>query len=692
MKRAGNDTEGLRSANLEGMGGMGVPMSWRGAQWSGAIALAVLPMLFLVLRCSFSPEISFIHQTSEAPWLIAPRPVDATLRQWGKAEVPVDTFKGRIDLPDLSDSMDSTAATGPVYANLRAMRRFKLWVNGNALSPVMSDASAWRTETRVDLSPWLHPGRNEIWVEVENPSGPPLLSLRFEGLPAPLAAGPSWWVESRGRTVGFARIADDTFRNPRTVAVATPAREFRERSDSVLLLFMLGLLGFLAGRHFLGPRPRAALPAAVLILGSAAWVGLFVAKLARLPLTIGFDARHHLAYVSFLRDNGALPFASDGWSMYHPPLFYVLSAGLASLGDWMTGGAAPSLALKILPFLSGLGGVWIAFALARKLFPEDPRVCVFSTLFAAALPMNLYGSAYFSNEMPHAFLLGLALFATVTALLETRTGALRAAMIGISFGLASLTKFTALAVAPIAFLFLWVKLTAVERAPAARAIGIVALAAATLLCVSGWFYLRNWVELGQPLVGNWSVTTPGQTWWQQPGFHTLSYFTGFGESLIHPYQAGFHSFWDGIYSTLWGDGGIAGRVQPERPHRFWNYGFMSMAYWIALPATALVLFGAGRCVQLGFRGDPGRRVALCFLATSAYAVGWAILYMSVQLPFHAQAKAFYGLSMGAPLSLFFALAAVRVDTLLLGVPAPVRAAFYGYLFLFASVMFLSYAA
>ncbi len=155
---------------------MGVPMSWRRAQWIGAAALAVLPLGFLALRCSFSSEISFIRQTSEAPWLIAPRPVNAILRQWGDAEIPVDTFKGRFDLP---------ASNGPVHGTLRAMRRFKLWVNGNALSPGMSEETAWRIETRVDLTPWLRPGRNEIWVEVANPSGPRCSRSASKDFPRP---------------------------------------------------------------------------------------------------------------------------------------------------------------------------------------------------------------------------------------------------------------------------------------------------------------------------------------------------------------------------------------------------------------------------------------------------------------------------------------------------------------------------
>ncbi len=121
---------------------------------------------------------------------------------------------------------------------------------------------------------------------------------------------------------------------------------------------------------------------------------------------------------------------------------------------------------------------------------------------------------------------------------------------------------------------------------------------------------------------------------------------------------------------------------------------MSLGYLLALPATALLLFGAVRAAWLGLNdGDPRRRAALSFLVTVAFTLGFSILAMTVQLPFFAQAKAFYGLAMGAPIALFFALGAARVDDLLRG-PSRVllRAAFYGWLFAMASVFYLSYSS
>jgi hypothetical protein len=121
---------------------------------------------------------------------------------------------------------------------------------------------------------------------------------------------------------------------------------------------------------------------------------------------------------------------------------------------------------------------------------------------------------------------------------------------------------------------------------------------------------------------------------------------------------------------------------------------MSAGYLVALPATALVLFGALRCALLALRGRDRRRgAALSFLTTAAYAIGFAILSMTVQLPFFAQAKAFYGLSAAAPLALFFAVGAARCDDALVAPRwRPLRALFYGWFSLFAAVLFLAYAA
>ena len=130
-------------------------------------------------------------------------------------------------------------------------------------------------------------------------------------------------------------------------------------------------------------------------------------------------------------------------------------------------------------------------------------------------------------------------------------------------GLAVLTKFTAwVAVAWIAGALLarGVVLDGRGARGALPAAGVLAGVAA----LGGWFYLRNWLHFGRPFVGNWDL--PGRLgWWEQPGFHTADYYLRFGESMRHPFFAGYQSFWDGVYSTLWGDGLVAGMIRVRPP-------------------------------------------------------------------------------------------------------------------------------
>jgi hypothetical protein len=216
-----------------------------------------------------------------------------------------------------------------------------------------------------------------------------------------------------------------------------------------------------------------------------------------------------------------------------------------------------------------------------------------------------------------------------------------------------------------------------------------------VLAVAGWFYARTWLHYGTPAVANWGeLPGEGRIWWQQPGFHTPAYYLKFGEALVHPYLAGFHSFWDSLYSTFWGDGFIAGRTDPSWRHDFWDYGFMTAGYWLALPAAVLLLLGGVRLLAEALGdGPPRRRLALGFLATSVWAVFVAFLALTLQLPFFAQAKASYLLMLTAPLALAFAEGCTAVDGWLARRGwAAGRVALCAWLALFAGALFLSYAA
>jgi hypothetical protein len=371
--------------------------------------------------------------------------------------------------------------------------------------------------------------------------------------------------------------------------------------------------------------------------------------------------------------------------MYHPPLFYVLAALLQGVSE---------RAMKVVPWIAGLGLVFLAHSLASRLYRGEPRIALPSVVFAAVLPVNLYSASYFSNESLHALLAGVALLATLDALLAPRSTRVQVLAIGLWLGLAALAKFTVLAIAPVALFFLAAKLWLVERAPPARALARTAAAAAALVAVAGWFYARNQLHFGTPVVGNWALPGADQAWWQQPGFHTLAYYTGFGESLRHPYLAGFASFWDGVYSTFWGDGYIAGRVYPHERHALWSYDFMSAGFLLALPLTALLVFGIACSVAEALSDpDPARRAALSFLLTACYAVGFALLSLTLDLPYFAQAKAPYALCLVPVLSVFFGRGVARVDDWLARPGRlPLRAAFAGGLTTCLGCLFLGFAA
>ena len=103
---------------------------------------------------------------------------------------------------------------------------------------------------------------------------------------------------------------------------------------------------------------------------------------------------------------------------------------------------------------------------------------------------------------------------------------------------------------------------AVERtgfAPAARG---AALSASIALALAGWVYARNAILAGHPLV--WSLDSdPGKSWWQLPGFHTADYYLRFGDALRLPWFSSFYSYWDSLYTTLWGDGLLSGAAGPD---------------------------------------------------------------------------------------------------------------------------------
>jgi hypothetical protein len=615
--------------------------------------LILLALALVAQRVFSSPSGMLILQDERAPWIMLDGPITARLQQWGRVEAPVTRFFAGFDARE----------PGPrSHLFLRTFGTAQVFLNDALVPESNQETGNWKHFRELEVTPFLRSGPNAIRVEVANRHGPALLSLWIEGAGVSLTTGPHWLGALEDDVMRRTIVATDARRYPDSYTSERPIEILASIPTALALLLVVPALAFLAPRSQRDALARwPGLPWAALLVAMLAWVALFLAKFRGIDLATGFDAANHLDYLDLMRRDGRIPLAADEWATYHPPLFYLASAALEELATCLGRTRPDAVAMKLVPFFAGLGNIWLAWALARRVFPEDRVARVHATLFAAVLPVNLYMAAYYSNEGLHAFLAGCALLVGIEILLAKEVSPWRTALASLLLGLALLTKFTAILVAGPLFLALGIAIAMRHPRPGeALARGAALLLPALLVC--GWFYARNLAEYGRPLVGNWDLPGADRTWWSAPGFHTPQYYLRFGEVLVRPFFSGFVSFWDAIYSTLWGDGFVAGRAGVRARHTAWNYELMAMGYLLALPGTGLLGLGFLRCAAAALRErTPERRAAFGLLVLVCAAIGFALFYVTLVLPFHGQARASYGLATTPVLALFFAWAFVGVD-------------------------------
>jgi len=628
-----------------------------------------------------SPEIRCLTIDSRAPWIMYP------------TEVVINALAANTHRPSLAAfrrEFDGPTRPGKVTVTFRAMRSARVWVNGRPAMSSFSSGARWKNPRTIDISQLVHPGRNWIVVQVKSVLGPPLLSLRIEGLGQPLATGESWDTILNAAPPRKAMIADDTRPHPDNLTARDSLSNAGDYAPILLLAFVFSCAAFALRARL--PRAIARNPALAALVGIAVvWLVIFITRTASLPLNRGFDATHHIKYITFLYNQHRLPDASNGWSMYHPPLYYTLAALFAAPGAALGGKETAAVFIKLVAFFSGLGSLWVSYALGMKLFAGD-RVKQFVTvLVAGTLPMGIYISAYCSNESTTAFLIGLATLCAVNVLHERDTSLRGMLVLGVVCGLAMLTKFTSLVAVPVLFGVVACKILFVEKAPIGRACKLLGVGIGAAFALSGWFYIRNAIIFGSPLHGNWDFDSSGAAWWQEPGFHTARYYLRFGRSLIHPFFSGMASYWDSLYSTFWGDGQVAGHGILTSRHDAWNWELMSVVYPLAIPATLAMVLGYAKAVKAAVcERDMARRLSMWMLTLLVTAVGASMLLVTMKLPYFGQAKAFYGLGLLAPISIAAALGLGAVDERLRSAPWA-RVVLYGWLGMLGVVIVLAFA-
>ena len=653
-------------------------------QVSGAVIALLLAAASLCGSIFRSPEVPFIRGDANAVWITRERPVR------------LETVLGSLEsAPRAAFTREFQVEHVPASATLfvEALGEVQVTLNGRTLPLPSGDRACFKRACSVSVVPWLGTGENAIRVHVRNPSGPPLLHLDLRGVGLDISTDEDWRVALDDGATEAAVRADDTRPFPESRKGPTPIQALLEQTPLLLALFAVFGAVFLTGHRFFPRSALRRLPEAALAVLSSFWVYLFVAKFIRLPQHLGYDAKFHVEYIRYIVEHHALPLASDGFSMYHPPFFYGLAAGLISIFDPTRDTLAEQAVLKLIPFLCGLGMAWVTYGVMRRVFPRDPLPTFFAVMFAGMLPVNVYMSAYVSNEPLLALLIGAALLVAAPLLLGPEQSPGRLALLGGILGLALMTKYTALISVPVIAFFVGFELLLAERVRLPRAVAISGSVLIGAILIGGWVYVRNWIHFGDPLI--WNLDVPGGIpWWQPPGFRTFDYYLGFGESLRQPFFSLFHSFWDAHYSTVWGDGAPPSIYHLEERHAYWNYDAMLVGYLLALPATALVGVGVSKVAAEALVGSDLRRRSFFTLVTALlFVIFFSVVSLSVRFPFWGALRATYALAAIVPVAICAGIGTASVDRWLAARGSRVlRALFYGWFGAFFAVLAASFGS
>jgi hypothetical protein len=560
----------------------------------------------------------FVRDQAGARWLVA------DTERW------VGTYRIQPRSVGFRTTFRIDAPTPPVVLSLRAVERAAVALDGETIYTEPNPDPRGRVVRRVPLGS-LREGEHELAIYVLASANPPLLWVRSD---PPLVATGSNWQFSSGpqdawRAARLATDGPDPF--PLSREFPHAGRAFLRVLPVVLALFLIVL--WIEGRG--GPTPTPEQLRWALI---AVWGGLAANNLLRVPAEVGMDLSAHLAYVVYLVDHGAIPIATQGDEMMQAPLAYLLFAplflGLSAFVDT----DRVIQGMRILPMICGAAQVELSYRAVRHVHSDRADLQRAALLVGGLLPVNLYLAHAVANE-PVVALFGGGV--AVAALgIATRAGSpSRSQLIGAGtlLGLALLSKVTAVLLAPALVGAVALRAYRPDRS-IARALRASALVVGCAALVAGWYYARNWALLGTPFLGTWRPGVVG-AWWQEPGYRSASQYLQFGEALVHPIYAAVVGLWDGLYATLWLDGGLSGAISRAGAPP-WNESPLLASAWLALvPSFAIAAGGLRSLRRAGAR--PQVRLAERLAAGTVALYLAAILYLHLTVPFYCIGKASY---------------------------------------------------
>ena len=238
---------------------------------------------------------------------------------------------------------------------------------------------------------------------------------------------------------------------------------------------------------------KARVALAVLLLAAAAE---YAWNAYSLPPIIGYDATFHAQYIQTIAEEGRLPDPLEGWSTFHPPLYYLVGSliwplvkpddfrDIPQISVWMFGLRAIS-AVAIL-----LVGA-ISFHLVLRL-TGDLLITIVTSALVLFVPCSALAATMLGNEAWGVAMAALAL-PPLLRLQKDPANLRAAALAGLAAGLALATKFTGLFVAAACLVPFLRK--GIDR----RIVHAMLVGGALGALVAGPVYVRNLYLTGTPV-------------------------------------------------------------------------------------------------------------------------------------------------------------------------------------------------
>ena len=224
------------------------------------------------------------------------------------------------------------------------------------------------------------------------------------------------------------------------------------------------------------------------------------------------DEFSRLRIIEFIANNNALP---TGFEVETRVEYWGMSYAFVPYIPQMFGALFLKIARKVtenplilfymcrLPsVLSGLGAVWFTYLTSDRLFKNNPRIRIFIIAFVSLLPQFVFLSSYINNDSFAVFAVSFIIYAWVNGM-KKKWDIRSCVILGVSLGICLLSYYNAF-VFVVLSVFLWFA-TVLRKKESRKSVKYVlarvALIAAIVMLVSGWWYVRSAVLYNGDVLG-----------------------------------------------------------------------------------------------------------------------------------------------------------------------------------------------